>query len=185
MTTTRNTILASAAALALGLGLAACGEDAQDNIQAAGEDMQAAAEDVADAVDEAIDDMDAAMDDASMRTASPDGARVYFMNLEDGDVVSSPVPVQFGADGVGVTAAGDQTAGTGHHHLLIDTTVDDLDLDMPIPNDATHVHFGMGQTGTAVELSPGEHTLQLLMGDWTHIPHDPVLASDVITITVE
>jgi hypothetical protein len=126
-----------------------------------------------------------AVDDGSMRTPAPDGARVYFTNLQSGDIVSNPILIHFGAGGVEVTEAGDQTPGTGHHHLLVDTTVADVDLDYPIPNDETHIHFGMGQTETTIELPPGDHTLQLLMGDWTHIPHDPPIASDVITITVE
>jgi hypothetical protein len=100
-------------------------------------------------------------------------------------VVQSPLGVEFVADGIGVVPAGDQTEHTGHHHLLIDTTVGSLDLSQPIPNDEQHLHFGMAQTGTTVELTPGEHTLQLVMGDWTHIPHDPVVASEVITVTVE
>ena len=84
---------------------------------------------------------------------------------------------------MGVAPAGIQSENTGHHHLLVDTSPPPLDK--PIPNDTNHRHFGKGQTETSLELAPGNHTLQLLLGDFTHIPHDPPVLSQQITITVE
>lgn len=171
-------------ALAFVLGAAACSEA---EVEQAGEDIEAAAQDVAEATEAAVEEAGETAQDIvdAIRTPAPDNARVYFVNLEDGDVVQSPVTIEFGAENIGVSPAGDQTDGTGHHHLLIDATLDDLDMNMPIPNDVNHMHFGMAQTEATIELTPGEHTLQLLMGDWTHIPHEPIVASEVITITVE
>lgn len=117
-------------------------------------------------------------------TPAPEGAAVYFVTPMDGDIVSSPVTVRFGLEGLGVAPAGVEREGTGHHHLLVD--VDELPaLDEPVPADERHIHFGGGQTQTSVELSPGEHTLQLLVGDHQHIPHEPPVLSEKITITVE
>jgi len=116
-------------------------------------------------------------------SSSPDGARVYIKSPADGETVSSPVKVQFGLDGMAVVPAGTDKPNSGHHHLLIDT--DEPDMDKPIPKDAKHVHFGKGQTETTVELEPGRHTLQLLLGDKAHIPHNPPVVSEVITITVK
>jgi hypothetical protein len=74
--------------------------------------------------------------------------------------------------------------GTGHHHLLVN--LDQLPaLDQPIPADDRHIHFGGGQTQTSLELPPGEHTLQLLVGDHLHVPHEPPITSEKITITVK
>ena len=84
-------------------------------------------------------------------------------------MVRSPVRVVFGLKGIGVAPAGTDRADAGHHHLLIDTEMPPLDL--PIPNDMQHMHFGPGQTETEVMLAPGRHTLQLLLGDHLHIPH--------------
>ncbi|WP_111497607.1 MULTISPECIES: DUF4399 domain-containing protein [Marinobacter] len=117
-------------------------------------------------------------------TPAPDGASVYFITPSDGDTVSSPVTVRFGLEGMGVAPAGIDMAKTGHHHLLVD--VDELPpAGQPIPSDDHHRHFGGGQTQTELELPPGEHTLQLIMGDQTHIPHEPPVVSERITITVE
>jgi hypothetical protein len=118
------------------------------------------------------------------RTPAPEGAQVYFITPHDGDVVKGPVKVQFGLEGMGVAPAGVQHDQTGHHHLLID--LDELpNMGLPIPNDDTHRHFGGGQTETTVELPPGKHTLQLLLADHLHIPHDPPIMSKKITITVK
>jgi hypothetical protein len=116
------------------------------------------------------------------RRPSPPGAMVYFIEPADGAVVQNPVRVVFGLKGAGVAPAGVQREGTGHHHLLIDTGLPDLD--QPIPSDANHVHFGGGQTETQIELSPGRHTLQLLFADERHIPLDPPIMSKQITIEV-
>ena len=118
-------------------------------------------------------------------TPAPEGAKVYFINLKDGDTVKSPVTVQFGLAGMGVAPAGTEKENTGHHHILIDATLEGDALNEPVPADDNHKHFGGGQTETVIELSPGEHTLQLVLGDWTHIPHNPPVMSERITITVE
>jgi len=116
-------------------------------------------------------------------TASPEGASVYIISPADGDTVSSPVRVVFGLRGMGVAPAGTDKANTGHHHLIIDTDLPAADA--PVPADAQHVHFGGGQTEVSVELPPGEHSLQLLLGDMSHVPHDPPVYSEKITITVK
>jgi hypothetical protein len=120
---------------------------------------------------------------ATPRTLSPDGALVYFLSPENGATVTSPVTVRFGLRGMGVAPAGVTAPNTGHHHLLID--VADLPPDnLPIPNDANHRHFGLGQTETELTLEPGRHTLQLVLGDALHAPHQPPVRSEKITITV-
>ena len=118
-------------------------------------------------------------------TPSPDGAKLYFINLQDGATVKSPFRVQFGLSGMGVAPAGTEKEKTGHHHLLIDTALAGEAFNEPIPMDDRHKHFGGGQTETMVTLAPGKHTLQLLLGDWTHIPHKPPVMSEKISVTVE
>jgi hypothetical protein len=120
-----------------------------------------------------------AVDEAAMDSATN---RVYIISPTNGAVVSSPLTVSFGIEGYTVAPAGTYEADTGHHHLLIDTGLPPLD--QPVPADAQHVHFGKGQTETTLELAPGQHTLQLLLGDGNHIPHQPPLTSDIITVTV-
>lgn len=117
------------------------------------------------------------------RTPSPPGAEVYFISPHDGDTVKSPFTVRFGLKNMGVAPAGVNVPNTGHHHLLIDTVLPPLDK--PMPSDAHHRHFGKGQTQTTLQLTPGKHTLQLLLGDYEHIPHDPPVMSKRITITVK
>lgn len=121
---------------------------------------------------------------ACARTPAPAGAAVYFITPVNGDVVTSPVTVKFGLKGIGVAPAGVDNPKTGHHHLLIDV-VKLPAMDSSVPTDANHKHFGGGQTETSVELAPGTHTLQLLLGDMNHIPHEPPILSDKITITVK
>jgi len=118
------------------------------------------------------------------RTASPPGAYLYIGWPNDGEVLGrKPFRVWFGLRNMGVAPAGVTTPNTGHHHLLVD--VDGLPaLDEPIPNDKNHLHFGIGQTETMLELPPGRHTLQLIMGDQGHIPHNPPVVSKKITVTV-
>ena len=120
---------------------------------------------------------------AIAQTAAPEGAKVYFIEPSDGAVVSGPVTVRFGLSGMGVAPAGVEKAKTGHHHLLIDTKLEDYTA--PVPADDNHKHFGGGQTETTIELAPGKHTLQLLLGDHNHIPHESPVESKVITITVK
>jgi len=121
---------------------------------------------------------------ALAQTPSPAGATVYFINLKDGDLVTSPFKVQFGLTGMGVAPVGVQTERTGHHHLIIDTKLSDDELKRAIAADAQHVHFGGGQTEAMVTLPPGRHTLQLVLGDHSHVPHNPPVMSQVVTITV-
>lgn len=120
------------------------------------------------------------------RTAAPEDAKLYFVSPQDGETVSSPVTVRFGLEGMGVAPAGVEHESTGHHHLLIDVDEDNRPpMDMPLPTTDHVVHFGGGQTETEIELEPGEHTLQLLLGDHRHVPHEPAVKSEKITITVE
>lgn len=118
-------------------------------------------------------------------TPSSAGAEVYFISPADGDTVKSPVTVRFGLGGMGVAPAGVEKEKTGHHHLFIDTELKPDELDDAIAADDNHRHFGGGQTETTVELAPGRHTLQLVLGDMNHIPHNPPVTSPVISITVE
>ena len=121
---------------------------------------------------------------AQERTPSPPGAEVYIISPKDGARVKNPVLVQFGLrDNMGIAPAGTKADNTGHHHLLIDT---DAPADMSAPLPATdHIkHFGKGQTETHLTLTPGKHTLQLLLADQSHIPHNPPVISKKITITV-
>ena len=110
-------------------------------------------------------------------------ARVYFINLEDGDEVESPFLIQFGLSEMGIAPAGIDRENTGHHHLLIN--VKDLDFSKPIPASKNHIHFGGGQTESLVELLPGDYSLQLVLGDMTHTPHTPPIVSKQINITVK
>ena len=109
--------------------------------------------------------------------------QVYIVSPKSGDVCVSPVTVEFGIDDFLLAPAGTFDPGTGHHHLLVDTELPALD--QPIPSDANHLHFGKAQTETTLELAPGTHTLQLVLGDGAHVPHDAALISERITITVE
>ncbi len=117
------------------------------------------------------------------RTPSPPGARVYVISPTDGDTVKSPVLVRFGLSTMGVAPAGVVFPNTGHHHVLIDTGLPPFD--QTIPADKQHVHFGAGLTEAKLELAPGKHTLQLLLGDHLHVPHDPPVYSEPITVIVE
>ena len=111
-------------------------------------------------------------------------ASVYFIEPMDGQVVSSPVTVKFGLQGMGVAPAGVVRDNTGHHHLLIN--VDSLpDLSKPLPKSDQVRHFGGGQTEATIELAPGTHTLQLVLGDFAHRPHAKPVVSKKITITVK
>ena len=118
--------------------------------------------------------------------ASPEDAEVYIIAPQDGATVKSPFKVQFGLKGMGVAPAGTAKEHTGHHHLLIDVAPPaGEDLEMPLPADEQHLHFGGGQTEVMLDLEPGTHTLQLVLGDENHVPHNPPVMSDIITITVE
>jgi len=124
-------------------------------------------------------------------TPAPDGAEVYFTNLEDGATVSAPVKVEFGLKGMEVAPAGTDKENTGHHHILVDRPPlgegpdGAEELEAALPADDNHMHFGGGQTEVSLDLAPGQHTLQLVLGDMNHVPHNPPVVSEVITITVE
>ncbi|MBP7253691.1 MAG: DUF4399 domain-containing protein [Alphaproteobacteria bacterium] len=103
--------------------------------------------------------------------------------VRNGSVLKNPIRLEFKVYGMKVTPAGDMTPGTGHAHLLVDTTL--ADTTKPIPYDEQHIHYGGGQTEAMLNLMPGPHTLQLIMGDGGHVPLNPPLMTDVIHVTVE
>lgn len=119
---------------------------------------------------------------SDLSTPSAENAKAYIVFPQDGDTVKSPVTVVFGLNGMGIAPAGVEIENTGHHHLLVDQ-------DTLPPNDAPlgspPIHFGKGQTETTIELEPGTHTLQLILGNHLHVPHTPPVISELITITVE
>ena len=115
------------------------------------------------------------------KTPSPDGAQAYIVSPANGATVPTTFDVVFGLKGMGVAPAGTQVNNTGHHHLLVDAA-QLPDLNSPMVANVTH--FGAGQTQTTLTLTPGEHTLQLILGDYLHIPHNPPVLSEKITITV-
>jgi hypothetical protein len=114
----------------------------------------------------------------------PKDASVYLITPRNGSTVKNPITVRFGLKGVGIAPAGVSFPNTGHHHLLIDTDLPS-NLDQPLPVTDNIKHFGKGQTEATITLPPGQHTLQLVLGDMNHIPHSPPLVSKKITITVE
>lgn len=117
------------------------------------------------------------------RTPSAEGARVFFITPSDGDTVSSPVQFEFGVSGMDLAPSGTDRPNSGHHHIIVDHDLPVLSL--PVPKDAQRIHFGDGRSETELDLGPGQHTLQLLFADHLHIPHDPPLISERISITVE
>lgn len=122
---------------------------------------------------------------AADRMAAPAGAEVYFIAPLDGAKLHGPVTVRFGLKGLGVAPAGVKFDNTGHHHLLVDTDISELNLDAPMPATDKILHFGKGQTETVLTLAPGKHTLQLVFADYLHTSFDPPLRSKKITITVD
>lgn len=121
---------------------------------------------------------------AAEKSKAADNANLYIISPTDGETVINPVKIVFGLEGMGVAPAGIEFNNTGHHHLLIDVAKLP-DVNSPIPSDDNHRHFGKGQTEALIELEPGEHTLQLMLGDHMHIPHDPVVVSKKIKINVK
>ncbi len=119
-------------------------------------------------------------------TPSPAGAEVYIISPENGASVTGPVTVLFGLRGMGVAPAEVQAENTGHHHLLINRPPfgQGDEASYAVPADDNNRHFGKGQTEVTLELPPGTHTLQLVLGDHGHVPHVPPVMSDVVTITV-
>jgi hypothetical protein len=116
-------------------------------------------------------------------TPSPAGAKLYFIEPKNGAELKSPAKVAFGLSGMGVAPAGVQSDNTGHHHVLIDTEL--ADVNQPLPKSDNVLHYGKGQTEAMVKLAPGKHTLQLVLGDWKHQPHSPPVVSEKITVTVK
>ena len=117
------------------------------------------------------------------RTARPPDAKLYIISPQNGETVTSPVTVRFGLSGMGVAPAGVATPDTGHHHLIVEAPTPSADA--PIPKDEKHIHFGGGQTETTLSLTPGTHTLQLVLGDKDHVMQSPPLVSETVTITVK
>lgn len=119
---------------------------------------------------------------AEPKVASTEGAKVYIVSPKDGKTVKTKFTIRFGLKGMGIAPAGIKFPNTGHHHLIIDGAK--FDMDLPLPMSDTIKHFGGGQTEATIELAPGKHTLQLVLGDHLHRPHDPPVVSEVVTITV-
>ncbi len=125
-----------------------------------------------------------AVDTSVLVSAAPANAELFIIEPANGAIVSSPVTVKFGLNNMAVVPAGDNTEHSGHHHILID--LNELpDMTLPLPANDNVVHFGAAQTETELELAPGQHTLQLLLGNYLHIPHNPPVISETITITVQ
>ncbi len=120
---------------------------------------------------------------AVMATESLPGAKVYFINLKNGDHLKSPVLIQFGLSAMGIAPAGSTNPGTGHHHLIVDGA--SAMPGIPIPMDMAHMHFGRGQTEVSVPLPAGNHVLELALADGGHVLHTPPVVSDKVTITVD
>ena len=119
-----------------------------------------------------------------LSSPAADNAEVFILSPKHNQVVSSPLTVEFGAANISIAPAGDHQPNSGHHHLLID--IKELpDLSMPLPATDQIVHFGKGQTQTVIELAPGAHTLQLLLGNYLHIPHTEPVISETIRVIVE
>ncbi len=123
-------------------------------------------------------------DNSMPQLPAPEGAQVYFITPQDGASVGQTFTVRFGLKGMGVAPAGVDVPATGHHHLLVDVATLPL-LDAPLPASEQILHFGKGQTETELTLPPGTHTLQLLIGDKHHVPMEPPVISEKISITVQ
>ena len=124
---------------------------------------------------------------------SPKGARAYLIGVKEGKVYKNSakgIKVMFGLSGMGIcpaglTASGEPLPNTGHHHLLVDAGPVDLKKPLPADQPDTVKHFGKGQTETVLKLKPGKHTLQLILGDYAHVPHHPPVMSKKVTIIVK
>lgn len=165
----------------LALALSACGGGSTGSSAAAPDPAVVKAE-----VDKAVAEALAARDADATKLHGDAGPAVYFVNLRDGQTVSSPFRVVFGVYGIGVAPALTDKPNTGHHHLLIDTELTDEEKQYAIPADDKHIHYGAGLTETVLDLPPGPHTLQLVFGDMNHELHKPVgILSEKITINVQ
>lgn len=116
---------------------------------------------------------------------SVEGAKVYFIAPADGEVVEEEFLVKFGLSGMGIAPAGSNVEHTGHHHILINKDISTIDFTRSLPSSDQIKHFGGGQTEAILKLPKGQHTLQLLLGNYVHIPHDKPVISEKITITVK
>jgi hypothetical protein len=174
----RYAVLASATALALA-GLAAC------NPTAPAAPAGPTAEESAAATATAVAEARAADAAAATAVHADPGPAVYFVNLKDGDTVTSPFRVVFGVYGKGVAPKNIDAPDTGHHHLLIDTELSAEEMKFAIPDDEQHKHYGTGATETVLMLPAGQHTLQLVFGDLKHDQMKPPMLSPKITITVK
>ena len=123
--------------------------------------------------------------EAPAQMESPKGAKAQIIMPRKDKTVKTKFRVVFGLKGMGIAPAGIKFPNTGHHHLLIDMDASEIDLTKPLPATDKSKHFGGGQTETTLELPAGKHTLQLVLGDHLHIPHNPPVISEKITITVE
>ncbi len=120
----------------------------------------------------------------AQRSPAPENAEVYIVWPQNGTVISGgKFWLRMGLRNMGVAPKGVERQNTGHHHVLIDTDLPPMDKE--IPSDRNHLHFGAGETEARIELPPGKHTLQLLLGDHNHVPHDPPVMSKKITVTVK
>jgi hypothetical protein len=165
--------------VALLLMVSACGGPPDTDNKSAPEEAASAATTPA-----AAAPADASAPAALPRNKAPAGASVSITSPADGASVRSPFTVEFGIEGISLAPAGTFEPDSGHHHLLIDTGLPEA-LDQPIPKDEQHLHFGLLQSKTELTLPPGQHTLQLLLGDGNHVAHDPPITSPVVTITVK
>ncbi len=157
------------------LSVSACGQDTADD---------SATDALAETADKAVAEVEALVENAALlKTTSPDGAKVFFISPTDGDTLTNPVTIEFGIEGMDIVRAGEDAPNSGHHHLIIDAALPDLG--QPIPANEHYVHFGDASTSTELTLEPGTHTLQLLLGNYLHIPHDPPVMSATITVQVE
>jgi predicted small lipoprotein YifL len=177
----RTCVAALTAALAV-LSLAACGDSGTPPADKTTAAPEAAKDTPAPVAEAPVADKSAA-ESTVKRTPSPPGAKAFFIEPQDGATVKSPLTVKFGIEGMKIVPAGVVEPDSGHFHLLIDTTLKDYNA--PIPEDQNDRHYGKGQTEATIELSPGKHTLQIILGDAKHIPHDPPVQSPVITVNVE
>ncbi|MDP3294104.1 MAG: DUF4399 domain-containing protein [Nevskia sp.] len=134
------------------------------------------------AVEPAAAAPEAAAAPALTSSPAPEGAKVSFAELKDGAVVASPLLVKFAVEGIALAPAGAVEPASGHHHLVIDAELPPADA--PIPADTNYLHFGKAQTEASIELTPGPHTLQLVYGNGLHVPFNPPLASEKITVNV-
>jgi hypothetical protein len=112
-----------------------------------------------------------------------ENAHAYIIWPPDGAVITGgKFWLRMGLSGAGIAPAGIVKPNTGHHHVIIDADLPPPGE--PIPNDKKHLHFGAGQTEARIELPPGRHTIQLVLGDADHIPENPPIISKKISVIV-